>query len=121
MKSYKELAAVDPELIATIIDPTILKPVNEHNEYDVGSYCLYNESDMDKVFKHGSFGRYTDTEFAATRKFGIQIRQECLQLGKLIKMVNEMKPVDWSLFSKMGEEDLQEYVDDEQNYPSIFM
>ena len=60
MKNYKELSAVDPDILGTLIDPTILKQVNEHNEYDVGSYCLYSEADMKKVFKHGAFGRYTD-------------------------------------------------------------
>lgn len=29
---------------------------------------------MKKAFKHGCFGRYTDQEWGATHKFGIQIR-----------------------------------------------
>ena len=54
------MVAVEPEAIANIIDPSIVKPIIEHIYYDVGSFCLYSESDMEKVFKHGSFGRYTD-------------------------------------------------------------
>ena len=121
MKNYKELTAADPELIATIIDPTIFKPVNEHNEYDIGQYCRYAEADMEKVFKHGSFGRYSDEEFGGTRKCGIQIREESVQLGKLIKLINESKPVEWSTFSDMTEEEIDEFMNDENNYPSLFM
>lgn len=74
IKNYKNLSDVEPEAISNIVDPTILKQVYEHSEYDIGFYCLYSQDDMKKVFKHGCFGLYTDQEYASTRKFGIQIR-----------------------------------------------
>ena len=104
---------MDPEQIATLIDPTIFKPVNEHSEYDVGQYCRYTEADMDKVFKHGSFGRYSDQEFGGTRVCGIQIREESVQLGKLIKLItnaannkntNNKNRVKWEQFANMEEQ-----------------
>lgn len=42
---------------------------------------------MMKVFKNGGFGRYTDQEWASTNKFGIQIREECISIAKVMKLI----------------------------------
>ena len=42
-KNSKNLTDVEPEAISNIVDPTIIKKVNEHTEYDIGFYCLYSE------------------------------------------------------------------------------
>ena len=76
LKSYKKPKKEPNENeVDTKIDPTILKHINEHNEYDVGSFALFTEKDMDTVFKHGSFGSYSEEEYGSTKKFGIQIRE----------------------------------------------
>lgn len=41
-----------------ILDPTILKTIDEHSEYDVGSFALFRNDDFKKIFKHSAFGNY---------------------------------------------------------------
>lgn len=60
IKNYKAIVDNSPEVQASIIDPTIVKNINEHTEYDVGFYCLFSSEDMKRAFKHHCFGQYTD-------------------------------------------------------------
>lgn len=39
-----------------IINPSILKGINEHTEYDVGSYITFSNEDFRTVFKNKAFG-----------------------------------------------------------------
>ena len=52
------MSNVEAEPVTILTDPTILKRINEHTEYDIGSYILFNNEDYNKVFRAGSFGNY---------------------------------------------------------------
>ena len=58
---------------------------------------------MNKVFKHGCFGMYSENEYIHTLKFGVQIREESVSIGQLIKYINghKDKKVDWGMFKEM--------------------
>ena len=70
---------------------------------------------METVFKHGSFGFYSDEEFAFTKKFGIQIREECLSITSLMKLIDKTKDkkVDWNAIKEMSHEEKIRYLNDE--------
>ena len=36
-------------------------------------------------------------------------------------MISNMKPADWSIFETMDEQEILDYVDDENHYPQLFM
>ncbi len=103
---------MEPEAISNIVDPTIIKGINEHTEYDVGFYCLYTEDDMKKVFKHGCFGLYTDQEWGCTNKFSIQIREESVALAAVMKIImaklesEKKNKFSWKQFAGMTPEQI---------------
>jgi len=74
IKGYRTLPEVKPEDIITILDPTILKSINEHSYYDVGSYIIFSNEDYKTVFKNKVFGIY-QKEHNLTNKFSIMIRK----------------------------------------------
>lgn len=84
-----------------ILDPTILKTIDEHSEYDVGSYALFRNDDFKKMFKHGAYGNYDKNEWAQTQKFAIQIRREGLSIINVMKLLESApKSYDWAALYK---------------------
>jgi hypothetical protein len=119
IKSYKQLPEVKPEDIITFLDPTILKSINEHSYYDVGSYIIFSNEDYATVFKNKAFGIY-QREHAVTDKFSIMIRNESIGIANVMKRIQEAQPIDWQhLYSLAGPERL-EFVNNETRYPVLF-
>ena len=73
---------------------------------------MFTENDMDTVFKQGSFGFYSEEEFYHTEKFGIQIREECLSITNLLRLIGKSKDkkVDWEAIKAMSDEEKQAYI-----------
>ena len=46
---------------------------------------------------------YSENEYIHTLKFGVQIREESVSIGQLIKYINghKDKKVDWGMFKEM--------------------
>jgi hypothetical protein len=111
------------------IDPTSTKKIHEHTEYDVGFYCLFSKDDMKQAFKHHCFGRYSDQEFAGTLKFGIQLREESVSLGAVMKIAaqrlederNGKTELTLEGLGEVKDKQKQEVVNDEDLYPRLFM
>lgn len=78
---------------------------------------------MKKVFKHGCFGLYSENEYECTKKFGVQIREECVSIGEIIKTIslNKNNEINWDIFKLKSEDAKLEYINDENNYPLLFM
>lgn len=84
---------------------------------------MFQEQEMKKFFKHKFFGQYARKEYLYTKKFGVQIREESVSIGEMVKLVNKIKgeKVDWSKFAEMSVEKKREYINDEDNYPPLFI
>jgi len=77
-----------------IINPTILKSINEHSYYDVGSYIIFSNEDFRTVFKNKAFGIF-EREYEVTEKFSIMIRKESIGISNVMKLLQNAQPVDW--------------------------
>lgn len=101
-------------------DPTITKPLNEHSAYDIGSYCLFQDSDMEAVFQHDCFGLFKEMEYYGTSKFGVMLRQESISITNALRRIQNAVPVDWDTLLKMEKKELKEYINDEEHYMHLF-
>lgn len=113
------LPEVKPEDIITFTDPTILKTINEHSYYDVGSFILFSNEDFKSVFKNKAFGIF-DKSFQKTGKCSIMIRKECIGIANVMKAIQEAKPVDWAALQQKEPIERLEFVNNEDNYPVLF-
>lgn len=119
IKSYKVLPDVKPEDIITFQDPTILKGINEHSYYDVGSYILFSNEDHRTVFKNKSFG-VQEKEYEITGKFSIMVRKESIGILNVMKTIQHSKPIDWQQLHLLSPQERLDYVNNEQRYPVLF-
>lgn len=109
IKSYKQLPDVKPEDVLTFIDPTILKNINEHTYYDVGSYIIFSNEDYKTVFKNKMYGIY-NREFEYTNKFSIMIRKESIGIANVMRAIQNAQPVDWQALYALSPEQRIDYV-----------